>query len=416
MPKRTTSPELRVRSFRASDEKECARIGAWAFSGPGTESRWRVYLRRNPHLSPERVLVAVRGSRHAGMAANLDLEMAIEGRLVPVDGVAAVGVDPLHRQQGVANALVREAILHSARKRRAFSALHPFRESFYRKFGYALFEWAQVVTVAPGALPSSDGHGHLRFARREDASKIARCYREWIAGRTGPLERTPFWWKRRVLGNDVDQILFEGARGAVEGYALGSMVERGILGRRRYRVVEIAALTDRARRGLLGAMRRLGDEVGRLELFVPSDDPMIALLRDPPLLTPALDASGAPPSIQFGAGCMARVTDLEKALLTRQGRGETGTFRVELTDPHLAENEKPRYFRLGKRGPEILRSARDAKLVRAEVGAFTQVLLGAVSASNSRQAGLLDCDQETAAVLDRAWHGPAAFLSPPNRF
>ena len=416
MPKTRALPELSVRSFRASDEKECARIGSWAFTGPGTESRWRVYLRRNPHLSPERVLVAVRGRQHAGMAANLDLEMAIEGRLVPVDGVAAVGVDPLHRQQGVANALVREAIRRSARKRRAFSALHPFRESFYRKFGYALFEWAQVVTIAPGALPWTDGQVHVRFARPRDTAKIDRCYREWMKGRTGPLERTPFWWKRRVLGSDVDQIVFEGARGAIEGYALGSMIERGILGRRRYRVVELAALTERARRGLLGAMRRLGDEVGRLELLLAPDDPMIAFLRDPPLLTPALDPSGSLPSIQFGAGCMARVTDLEKALLTRPGRGETGTFQVELTDSHLAENEKPRYFRLGKKGPEILRSARDAQPIRAEVGAFTQVLLGAVSASAARQAGLLDCAPETAAILDRAWHGPTAFLSPPNRF
>jgi predicted acetyltransferase len=416
LAKTTAKPKLEVRSFKASDEKECARIGAWAFSGPGTEARWRTYLRRNPHLTPDRILVAVQGRERVGMAANLDLKMAIEGKLVPVDGVAAVGVDPLHRQQGVANALVREAIRRSVRKRRAFSALHPFRESFYRKFGYALFEWAQIVTIPPATLPWKDEPSRVRFARPADTAKMKRCYRDWIDGRTGPLERSSFWWKRRVLGGDVHAIVFDGTRGSIEGYAIGSMVERGFLGLRRYRVVELVALTDRARRGLLSAMRRLSDEVGRLELILPPDDPAIALVRNPPLLTPTMNSPGNLPSLQIAAGCMARITDLEKALLVRNGRGEAGTFRVELHDPHLPENEQPRFFRFSPKGPEILRTARGARQVRGEVGAFTQVLLGAVSASVARRDGQLECDEKTAAVLDRAWHGPAAFLSPPNHF
>ena len=416
MPKKNRLHPLRVRPFRPADEKDCIRMGMRAFSGPGTEDRWRHYLRGNPHLSAGRVLVATRGSARVGMAALLDFRMAVEGRMVPMDGVAAVGVDSLSRQQGVADALLREAIRCSARMRRPLSTLHPFRESFYRKFGYALFEWVQVLTIPPRALPHSVERENVRFAKTADRPKMARCYREWARARTGPLERTPYWWKRRVLAVEPDEIVYLGPRGAVEGYSLGAMVDRGVLGRRRYRVLETVWTTDRARRGLLGALRSMGDEVGLLELPLAQDDPMIAFLRDPALLTPALEANGQGPSIQLGAGCMARITDLDEALLLRHGRGERGVLRIELRDPHLPANEKPRTIRLGAKGPELLRSARDASPVRAEVGAFTQVLLGAVPATTARQLGQLECDLATAQTLDRAWHGPAAFLSPPNRF
>jgi len=158
LPKKNRLHPLRVRPFRPADEKDCIRMGMRAFSGPGTEDRWRHYLRGNPHLSAGRVLVATRGSARVGMAALLDFRMAVEGRMVPMDGVAAVGVDSLSRQQGVADALLREAIRCSARMRRPLSTLHPFRESFYRKFGYALFEWVQVLTAVRADVQRRTGH------------------------------------------------------------------------------------------------------------------------------------------------------------------------------------------------------------------------------------------------------------------
>ncbi len=412
----TSTPSVRVRPFRPADEKDLIRLGMRAFSGPGAEARWRRYLRGNPHLSSERILVATRGAARVGMTAILDFRMAVEGRLVPVDGVAAVAVDPLSRQQGVADALVREAILFSARLERPFSTLHPFRESFYRRFGYALFEWEQVVAVPPQALPASEERLRVRALRPGDRPHVRRCYRAWMAERTGPLERSTYWWRVRVAGAEPEEFVYQGPGGGIEGYALGVMVDRGVLGRRRYRVLELAWKTARARRGLLGWLRSLGDELSSVELFLSPDDPLVAFLRDPALLTPALDAGGQSPSLAVGAGAMARITDLDRALLVRQGRGVRGDFRIELSDPLLPDNEKPRLLRLGERGPQRVRSSPRARRVRAEVGAFTQVLLGAVSASASRELGQLDCDEETARLLDRAWHGPAAFLSPPNRF
>jgi predicted acetyltransferase len=391
-------------------------MGVRAFSGPGAEDRWRRYLRANPHLTRERILVAARGAERVGMAAVLDLQMAVEGVLVPTDGVAAVAVDPVARQQGVADALVRQAIRFSARKHRAFSALHPFRESFYRRFGYAVFEWEQAVAVPPRTLPASEERVHVRSARPADRAHLARVYRAWRAGRTGPLERSAFWWRVRVLDRGTDEFVYEGARGVIEGYALGSMEDRGPLGRRRYRILEAAWTTPRARRGLLGWLRSLGDELGVVEFFLAPDDPLIAFLRDPALLMPSLEPDGQPAAFQLRAGCMARITDLDRALLVRRGRGVEGTLRVELADPHLPANEKPRHLRLTASGPRLERASRSARLLRAEVGAFTQVLLGAVSATAAREMGRLECDEETARLLDRAWHGPAPFLSPGNRF
>lgn len=415
MPKSPASA-VRVRPSRPADERDLIRMGMRAFSGPGAEARWRRYLKGNPHLSAERILVATRGAERVGMAGLLDFRMAVEGVPVPVDGVAAVAVDPAARQQGVADALVREAILFSARKRRAFSALHPFRESFYRRFGYAVMEWEQIASVSPRALPASDERLQVRAAQPADRAAIARVYRQWMGGRTGPLERSAFWWKVRVLTPEDEVFVYVPPKGGIEGYLIGGMADRAPLGRRRYRVFEMAWTTPRARRGFLGWLRSLGDELGAVDLFLPPDDPLIAFLRDPGLLMPSLEPESRTGGLQLAAGCMARITDLDRALLVRHGRGVSAELKVQLTDPHLLANEKPRGLRLTPSGPRLESASRRARPVRAEVGSFTQVLLGAVPASAARELGRLECDEETARALDLAWHGPAPFLSPGNRF
>ena len=109
-------------------------------------------------LGPERLLIAEADGTIMGTAALLDLKMTLEGRSCPFDGVAAVAVDTVARRRGVADALMGEAILSAHQRKVPVSMLYAFRASFYRRFGYAPVEMAQVV------------HADLQQARFEGAA------------------------------------------------------------------------------------------------------------------------------------------------------------------------------------------------------------------------------------------------------
>jgi predicted acetyltransferase len=409
-----------LRRARAADAAELARLSVAAFRGPATEEQWGRLYARNPHLPPERVVErpAAPGDarRLVGSAALLDLRLAVDGRMAAVDGVAAVAVHPSARRQGIADRMMREAVRDARRRRAPYSLLYAFRGSFYRRFGYAPVELAHALRVAPRDLPDSPERGRVRPFADADREGIERCYRAWIGRRTGPLERSAVWWEWRVLRAGQDRVVYAAPRtGRVEGYALATRLGEARLGERRLRVVELVAATPRALRGLAGWLASLGDEFASVELQSARDESWAPFLRDPNYRLagdmPQQDAVGF---LTWGA--MARITDLERALATRRARPGHGSLTFELTDPVVPENQEPMTVRFGPPRLGVRPGARSRSRVRAGVGVFTQIWLGAVRASQARALGLLDASEEATRLLDAACYGPAPYLGTLNEF
>jgi hypothetical protein len=278
-------------------------------------------------------------------------------------------------------------------------------------------EIVQVLHVNPSLLPDSLERQHVRPYQDADREAIARVYKRASAGSTGWFLRSPFWWDVRALRKDQERVVYaSGERGRVEGYALCEMVDRSHIGSRRFRVLELVAVTPRARRGLLGWLASLADEIGTVELFTSCDRPLIPFLRDPARQGPGVELYDYSQTGYLGWGAMARITHLERALGLRSGRGARGGVTVELTDPHLAANEEPVTVTFTGKGAKIARARRSRNRVRATVGMFSQIWMGAVSASHALEQDQIDCSAATAELLHRAWYGPAPYLGPLNGF
>jgi hypothetical protein len=194
------------------------------------------------------------------------------------------------------------------------------------------------------------------------------------------------------------------------------MIEYEHLGDRRFRVLELVADTVRARRGLLGWLASTSDEIGTVEFFTSQNRSLVPFLKDPSCDARKPGLRHLTQTGYLGWGAMARITHLERAMIFRHGRGVKGTFTVELTDSHLPANEEPVTVTFTGKGAKVVQGKRSRNRVRADVSVFTQVWMGAVSASQAREMGELDCNAETVSLLDRAWHGPAPYLGPLNGF
>jgi predicted acetyltransferase len=406
-----------LRPARRTDLASLVQVGISAFRAPTTEERWTRYYADNPHLPPERVVVAERAASLLGSAAMLDLRLAVDGRMTPVDGVAAVAVHPAARRQGVAEGLMHECLLDARQRRTPYSFLYAFRGSFYRRFGYAPVEMGHVVQARPRDLPDSPWRAHVRPYAAADLPAVQRCYRAGVGRRTGPLERSEKWWEWRVLREGQDRVVYTAPdTDRVEGYALAMLIESAPLGERRLGVQELVALNPRALRGLIGWLASLGDEFSLIEMHVPPEASWAPFLRDPNYELATAAHQQQTPAGYLGWGAMARVTHLERALGTRRGRPVRGAVTFELDDPLIPENRAPVTVRFGGPRLTVRAGAHSRSRVRAPIDVFAQVWLGAVAATHARRFGMLEASEEAARLLDAACFGPAPHLGTLNEF
>jgi len=413
-------PTFEVRRSRSKDLPELIRVSMGAFRGTTTEDRWTRYYTKNPHLSWQRIWVAERSRLLLGTASLLDLRMRIDGRLFPVDGVAAVAVDMTARRQGVADALVRQSLVDARERGTPASFLYAFRPSYYRRFGYAPVEMGHMLHVRPRDLPDSTEREKVRRYRDDDLPAVERCYRAASAGATGALERSPMWWSVRVLREGQDRVVFQApGRGAIEGYVLGMLAEQVSLGKRVFRVQELVATTRRARRGLIGWLAALADEYATIEVSLPPDASWLPYLRDPHY-PPGRSHHQQEPAGLVGWGCMGRITHWERALAARAGRGVRGSVVLHARDPLVRENDGAWTVRFGggTRAASVRAGSggRGSPVLRGDMDVWTQVWLGAVSAHHAWQFGFLEGDERAARLLESAWFGPAPFWGTLNEF
>lgn len=406
-----------VRRAKKTDLPELVRVGIGAFRGTTNEERWTSYYTKNSHLSWDRIWVAEHEGRVLGKTSLLDFRMRLDGRLVRVDGVAAVAVDLTARRQGVADALVRRALADAREREVPASFLYAFRPSFYRRFGYAPVEMGHVLHVRPRDLPDSPERVHVRRYREDDLAALGRCYRAATAGATGPIERSDMWWRVRTLREGQDRVVFDAGRGKIEGYVLGMLAEQAPLGKRVLRVQELMASTRRARRGLIAWLAALADEFSGIEASLPSDASWLPYLRDPHFPV-ARSYFQQEPAGLVGWGCMGRLTHLERALAMRAPRAVKGSVVVHAIDPVLPENGGAWTVRFGGAGQATrVRAGGHAGLgLRGEMDIWTQVWSGAVSALAAWRFGFLEGDEEAARLLEAAWYGPAPFWGTLNEF
>jgi predicted N-acetyltransferase YhbS len=97
-------------------------------------------------------LVAEEGGVAVADASGIPMQQNIRGTVYPMAGVAGVAAHPLARRRGYVRALLVELLGRMRDEGHVVSALHPFRPSFYEKFGYVVVPKARTVSFSPADL------------------------------------------------------------------------------------------------------------------------------------------------------------------------------------------------------------------------------------------------------------------------
>jgi predicted N-acetyltransferase YhbS len=376
---------IRIRPSRPGEEDSLAATAHDAFRVM-EPAAWQAYYREHTARAAEDTLIAEEDGRILGHATALRLSLRRAGAELPFRGIAAVAVVPEARRRGVAERLMTAHHQAMRRRREPLALLFPFSTGFYRKLGYGVVEWVDVVRASPRQLPDSPLRARVRKLDRDaDLAEVQRVYQAARDPSHGLLARDAWWWQQRVLARAPDRVGVHGEDGKLEGYALYEVAkEPARLGAMHLRIKELQALSPEAWRALLGYFAALGDQFGLVELVLPRGAG--ATLLETSGLVDAPDAGPYHAVVLEAAGAMARVVDVAgaQALLAPKTRGRVG---LDVDDPTLGQlRHEPR-----------LRS----RLALA-ADQLAQILLGAASARALLERGQIAGDRRAAELLDEA--------------
>ncbi len=393
---------LAFRTARPDDLERLVDVHASAFPDRrGRDDRARNFT-RNPLGNLGDLHLAVSESGEVVAHGFLfSLRAWFGARLVPVGGIASVGVAPEARGRGVASALMAHLQAVSLARGDAVAVLHPFRQGFYARLGYATTTPYRRLRISPASVPWT-AELRARPAAGSDRGAMRACWHDMGARRSGTLERSERLWESRFADEATTWLVVEGAAG-VEGYVAWTLQQSEPHAATTLAVREMVARTDAAMRSLWSLVGAQRDQVAEARIDVSADDAVEWALLDPDRGRFG-DARIEHALGEVAAGPMVRILDVARAL---EARGYRADGRLELS---IGEEALELDVRDGK-GSVAAATGAEPNL-RLRPAALAAVAFGGLRASQAERLGWLAARDGRSLTLAEALFSMPAYFSP----
>ena len=391
---------MEVRGYRAGDEASLARLGAGAFGENG--GYWERYYRPggNGRVDLDLVRLIEEDADIRASAAILPLEVFVDGRPVPMGGIAAVATDPAYRRRGYAGELMRDVLRTMRERELHLSMLHPFAHAFYRVFGWELASEAIDYTLKPTDLPTSSEQRRVRAYREEDLPEMIALLEEEAARRSCCVRRSEGRWRELISRKDWQAAVYE-REGRLEGYIQYRMSEwRASEPRRTLSVRELVWSTVGAREALISFLAAQDPLVFEIEHSTPRGEPLHPYLRSSYV------------KAEIEPEFMLRLVDVEGAL-SYLSRVPEAPLVFEVSDDGIPENAGS--YTVG--GGEVVRGEEAEARVSLDVRQLAQLYAGYLPAGQLARHSLLEPGStEALELLESLFPVDDPWVYPADRF
>lgn len=299
---------------------------------------------------------------------NNHLTTYFDGHPVMTGGIGGVSTLPEYRGRGASGAVFEKLLPAAYERGEVFSALFPFSEAFYRRFGYEVLCMQNDYTMKPEALAGYRFDGRAELWHPGDPLDEIMALYEDFAGRCSLAGvRTEDSMRREHVGRAYyrDRVYCYLLREGDEAVAFVVFQDDRVPGRGPILAVGDGAWKDgRGLRAILGFLSRFSADYETVEFYTPGNVELFSLIRSPK----SFDIEK-----KTRHDFMARTVNVRRALeLLANPCG--ASFTVRVADPLIPQNSGT--WRVSADG---VRETEEAPDIACGIGGFTQMVLGAVS-------------------------------------
>jgi predicted acetyltransferase len=227
------APPITVRALATADERErYCQFADQAFSrqpSPESARHWYQFITTMPGYRPEQLRGAFRAGEQVGSYFLHERTMLVGTARLRTGCIGAVVTYPDYRHQGVATALMQDALDYAQSQRYALLLLDGIPKFYYR-YGYDDIFDLSVQDIDRAALLAQPPSAlRLRPVTPEDAEQILSLYNRHFGSLTGSFTRTVEWQQHWLQYRAADNPLWLAvdAAGRPQGYlALSGGTER----------------------------------------------------------------------------------------------------------------------------------------------------------------------------------------------
>lgn len=212
---------MKLRAMRRTEAEQVCDLLALSFdeAAPGF---FRAQTERDSTFRLRHGRVAVDGDHVVGYVRIFARTMLVRGRPVKAGGIGSVATHPDARRDGIATALLRDAIEQMRRAGMQASFLFTGIPGFYERLGWRVVREPQFTADAAevAALPD-EGLWSIRATTDADVPRMLAIYGRAVAGSTGAVVRTARTWRdaQTWLDEDPGGCFVAERNGSVVGYA-----------------------------------------------------------------------------------------------------------------------------------------------------------------------------------------------------
>ena len=273
---------LTVRSLASQEEyRVYYRLADAAFSATPSEEdahSWFSALLRSPDFRAEQVRGAFRDGQQLGGYLLHERMLRMGAALIPTGCLGAVATAVEARKQGVASALMQDALAVARQEQKPLLLLDGI-PNFYFRYGYTnIFDVTAIEVNRSAILAQAPTEYTVRPASIDDAPALFDLYQSHFNLYTGSFDRSLELQLHRLREGRVQYVVALSAQGDIEGYLLPGKDEEEVLQGR-----EIAANSWGALLALLQYHAHLFDgavEPATLIYLLPANSPMTHWLID----------------------------------------------------------------------------------------------------------------------------------------
>ncbi|GIO34988.1 MULTISPECIES: GNAT family N-acetyltransferase [Paenibacillus] len=327
----------------------------------------------------------------------LNVDIFVNGRKMPMSGVAGVATWPENRRQGLVKQLLTHSLKFMNESGKLVSMLHPFSFAFYRKYGWEMFNDYKKYVIPTEKLPAKQVTEGTVRRDVKDIPVLNRIYEAYASRYNGMMVRSEDRWKHAILGDEDHTAVFYDASGEPQGFLLYKVEKQEM------EVHEFVWLTEESRRALWTFICNHDSMIKQAVLAqMPMDDGLTYMLADPRITQEI---------IPFGMARIVNVAGFIEAYAF-QGTGEEQTWTVRLQDPYAPWNEGNWRITVSPEGNAAVSKEDEGEPAQlsCDIQTLTTLMFGYKRPGELVNMGRLAGDPEAAAMLERVIPAGRTFL------